>query len=108
MQKTKVAKIYTKINDLLFGFLSSSWQLKSFNIFSLLFGYFVFTNLITNIISRFNNKSLIVPLLILFFELIIRLKPNKEVDSLSLWRFFDRLRIGAIYALILEAFKLGS
>ena len=49
-----------------------------------------------------------VPIIILIIELIIRLKPNKDSSIYYLWSVIDKLRIGATYALILEAFKLGS
>ena len=41
-------------------------------------------------------------------EIIIRTKPSSSSKFYYLWSVVDKLRIGAIYAIILEAFKLGS
>jgi hypothetical protein len=49
-----------------------------------------------------------VPIIIIFIEIIIRIKPAVSSKFYYLWTVVDKLRIGAIYAIILEAFKLGS
>jgi hypothetical protein len=49
-----------------------------------------------------------VPIIIVFIEIIIRIKPPSSSKIYYLWTIIDKLRIGAIYAVILEAFKLGS
>ena len=41
-------------------------------------------------------------------EIIIRIKPDASSKFYYLWNVIDKLRIGAVYAVILEAFKLGS
>ena len=108
MQKTKFSKINDQFNDLIFGFLSSSWKSKSINIISVLTGYFLFANFITKFISEGKNELIMVPIIIVFIEVIIRIKPSSKSKFYDLWTVFDNLRIGAIYAVILEAFKLGS
>ena len=108
MQKTKFSKINEKLNNLLFGFLSSSWKSKSINIITVLSGYFLFANFITKFISEGENELIMVPIIILIIELIIRIKPSSKSKLFYLWSILDKVRIGATYALILEAFKLGS
>ena len=108
MQKTKFSRINDKFNNLLFGFLSSSWKSKSINIISVLTGYFLFANFITKFISEGQNELIMVPIIIFFIEIIIRIKPAASSKFYFLWTVVDKLRIGAIYAVILEAFKLGS
>ena len=49
-----------------------------------------------------------VPIIIVVIEIIIRVKPATSSKFYYLWTVVDKLRIGAIYAVILEAFKLGS
>ena len=44
----------------------------------------------------------------LIIELIIRIKPPAGSSLFNLWSIIDKARIGATYAVILEAFKLGS
>jgi len=49
-----------------------------------------------------------VPIIIIFIEIIIRIKPAASSKFYYIWTVVDKLRIGAIYAVVLEAFKLGS
>ena len=108
MQKTKFSRINDKFNNLLFGFLSSSWKSKSINIISVLTGYFLFANFITKFISEGKNELIMVPIIILIIEIIIRCRPSTNSSLFNIWLVVDKVRIGATYAVILEAFKLGS
>ena len=71
-------------------------------------GYFLFANFLTKFISEGKNELIMVPIIILFIEFIIRIKPSSNSKYYDIWTVVDKLRIGAIYAIILEAFKLGS
>ena len=108
MQKTKFSIIYDQFNNILFGFLSSSWKSKSINLISVLTGYFLFANFITKFISEGKNELVMVPVIIIIIEIIIRIRPSSKSSFFYLWSVFDKIRIGATYAVILEAFKLGS
>ena len=108
MQKTKFSSIADKFNNFLFGFLISSWKSKSINIISVLVGYFLFANFVTKFISEGKNELIMVPIIILIIELIIRIKPSQKSSLFYLWSIVDKVRIGATYAVVLEAFKLGS
>ena len=108
MQKTKFSKINDQLNNFLFEFLSSSWKLKSINIISVLIGYFLFANFVTKFISEGRNELIMVPIIILIIEFIIRIRPSANSNLYNLWSIVDKARIGATYAVILEAFKLGS
>ena len=108
MQKTNFSRITYQLNNLFFGFLSETWRSKSINIISALTGYFLFANFLTKFISEGKNELIMVPIIIFFIEIIIRIKPSSSSKFYYLWTVVDKLRIGAIYAVILEAFKLGS
>ena len=108
MQKTKFSRINDQFNNLLFGFLSSSWKSKSINIISVLTGYFLFANFVTKFISEGRNELVMVPIIIIVIELIIRIRPSPNSNLFNFWSIIDKVRIGATYAIILEAFKLGS
>ena len=71
-------------------------------------GYFLFANFLTKFISEGKNELIMVPIIIVFIEITIRIKPSASSKFYYLWTVVDKLRIGAIYAVILEAFKLGS
>ena len=108
MQKTKFSKITYQFNKFFFGFLSDTWKTKSIDLISVLTGYFLFANFLTKFISEGKNELIMVPIIIVFIEIIIRIKPNASSKFYYLWSVVDKLRIGAIYAVILEAYKLGS
>ena len=108
MQKTNFLRITSQLNNLLFGFLSNTWRSKSIGLISVLTGYFLFANFLTKFISEGKNELIMVPIIIVFIEIIIRIKPSSNSRFFDLWSVVDKLRIGAIYAVILEAFKLGS
>ena len=108
MQKTRFAGFYDSLNSVFFSFLKASWKDKALNLLSVLFGYFLFANFITKFISEGKNELLMIPIIIILFEIIIRMKPSRGSNIYLIWILLDKLRIGAVYALILEAFKLGS
>ena len=108
MQKTRFTVFYDSLNLVFLGFLKSSWRDKSLNLLSILFGYFLFANFLTKFISEGKNELLMIPVIIILFEVIIRMKPPRNSNIYLIWMLLDKIRIGAVYALILEAFKLGS
>ena len=108
MQKTRFTVFFDSLNLVFLSFLKSSWKDKALNLLSILFGYFLFANFITKFISEGKNELLMVPVIIILFEIIIRMKPLRKSNIYLLWMLLDKIRIGAVYALILEAFKLGS
>jgi len=108
MQKTNFSRIIYQLNNLFFGFLSDTWRTKSISLISVLTGYFLFANFLTKFISEGKNELVMVPIIIFFIEIIIRIKPSVSSKFYYLWSVVDKLRIGAIYGIVLEAFKLGS
>ena len=108
MQKTNFSRITYQLNNLFFGFLSNTWKTKSIGLISVLIGYFLFANFLTKFISEGKNELIMVPIIIVFIEIIIRIRPSSNSKFYYIWTVVDKLRIGAIYAVILEAFKLGS
>ena len=108
MQKTNFSRITLQLNNLLFGFLSDTWRTKSIGLISVLTGYFLFANFLTKFISEGKNELIMVPIIIVFIEIIIRVKPSSSSKLYYIWTVVDKLRIGATYGIILEAFKLGS
>ena len=108
MQKTNFSRITYQLNNLFFGFLSDTWKSKSISLISVLTGYFLFANFLTKFISEGKNELIMVPIIIIFIEIIIRIKPSSSSKYFYIWNVVDKLRVGAVYAIILEAFKLGS
>tara|TARA_Y100001968_G_scaffold264642_1_gene253596 strand:- start:378 stop:707 length:330 start_codon:yes stop_codon:yes gene_type:complete len=109
MQKTRfqqfIYSFFLSISDL----LSTKWSKRSIFILSVLFGYYFTNSLISFLLDKSVNTVFLAILILLIMELSIR--------SISLFRFskilvilqaINNFRIGSTYALILEAFKLGS
>lgn len=108
MQRTNFSRLIDKASSIIFGFIRSTWKSKSISIISVLTGYFLFANFITKFISEGRNELVMVPVIIFLIEIIIRIKPSYKSKFFNFWSIIDRIRIGATYAVILEAFKLGS
>ena len=108
MQNTNFSRFAEQLNYILFGFVKSKWKFKSISLISVLTGYFLFANFLTKFISEGRNELVMVPIIIIFSEFIIRLKPTSNTKILNIWSVIDKIRIGSTYAVILEAFKLGS
>ena len=70
--------------------------------------FVLYPSLLVIFLSEGKNELIMVPIIILIIEIIIRIKPSASSNLYYLWTVVDKLRIGAIYAIILEAFKLGS
>jgi len=108
MQKTNFSRITYHLNNLFLGFVGFTGRKKSIELISVLSGYFLLAIFLTKFISEGKNELIMVPIIIVFIEIIIRIKPVASSKFYYLWTVVDKLRIGAIYAVILEAFKLGS
>ena len=108
MQNTNFSRIIDQSNNIIFGFITSTWKSKSISLISILTGYFLFANFATKFISEGRNELIMVPIIILVIEIIIRTRPSQDSSLFNLWSIIDKVRIGATYAVILEAFKLGS
>ena len=78
MQKTNFSRIIYHLNNLFFGFLSDTWRTKSIGLISVLTGYFLFANFLTKFISEGKNELIMVPIIIIFIEIIIRTRPSSN------------------------------
>ena len=110
MQSTKfenLLKSLVKSFEYSFG---GSWRRKSFLFLSLLVGYFVGINIRSLIFDQSLQRSYEVLILVAIIELLIRIRSLclKSRKGLMVTFCFDNLRIGFVYAVVLEAFKLGS
>ena len=86
-----------------------SWKIRSISILSLLIGFFVVNQIASLLITININKILIALFLILILEIPVRfIKYKVDIPLTLLSISMDNFRIGATYALVLEAFKLGS
>ena len=109
MQKTRYRKL---LNSLSVGFIplfSVSWTKRSILLLSLLSGYYFTNSLISFLLDKSINTIFLAIAILLIMELSIRSLLFVKRSKISLILIaVNNFRIGSTYALILEAFKLGS
>ena len=109
MQKTKFKQFIDTLIKIINPILADSWSKRSIYILSLLFGFYFTNNLLSFLLDKSVNTIILAIIVLLIMELSIRslLIPKLSRFSVILLTI-NNLRIGSTYALILEAFKLGS
>ncbi len=109
MQKTKFRNFLESFLLFIKPIISDSWSKRSILILSLLSGFYLTNNFISFLLDKSFNTLFLVIVLLLFMELSIRSLLFSKFKKISLiLQAVNNLRIGSTYALILEAFKLGS
>tara|TARA_Y100001968_G_C19316698_1_gene697098 strand:+ start:29 stop:358 length:330 start_codon:yes stop_codon:yes gene_type:complete len=109
MQKTR----FREFLDALFVFfkplISDSWSKRSILLLSLFSGFYFTNSLISFLLDKSVNTILLAITLILIMEIFIRSSLLSSISKLSVILLaINNFRVGSTYALILEAFKLGS
>jgi len=109
MQKTKLKKIIDILVSIIKPIFSDSWSKRSILLLSLLFGFYLTNSLLSFLLDKSVNTIFLAILIILIMELSIRTLVISKISKLSLIIMsINNFRIGSTYALILEAYKLGS
>jgi hypothetical protein len=109
-QRTRLEGVFHRLGGGLLGQLRRSWRTASFSLLALLLGYYLGQNLTSLLMMRVPfGRPMVVLLAVLSFELIVRLRTRLVDGEPPLgWVVLDNLRIGMVYAVVLEAFKLGT
>ncbi len=109
MQKTNFSQFIYSILRIINPIISDTWSKRSILIFSLLFGFYFTNSLLSFLLDKSINTILLAILILLVMELSIRSALINNISKLSIFpKSINNFRIGSTYALILEAFKLGS
>ena len=109
MQKTIFRKFLYSIDKIISPIISYSWSKRSILLLSLLFGFYLTNSMISFLLDKSFNTIFLAIILILIMELSIRSSLiSNSSKFLLIIRSINNFRIGATYALILEAYKLGS
>ena len=109
MQKTKFKKIADLFVSNITPILSESWKIRSILLLSLLSGFYLTNSLLSFLLDKSVNTIFLAFIILLIMELAIRSYLIAGFPKFSIFiNSFNNLRIGSTYALILEAFKLGS
>lgn len=111
LQQTRYATVERRLGSALLGQVRRSWRAGSLALLALLVGYFFAQNLIALLLIRLpGGRPAVVLTIVLITELLVRLRTRlaRGEERPLAWVLVDNLRIGAIYAVVLEAFKLGT
>ena len=106
MQKTKFREFIDSLIIIINPIISDTWGKRSILLLSLLFGFYFTNSLISFLLDRSVNTIFLAVTILLIMELAIRSNLiSKRTIPLMI---INNIRIGSTYALILEAYKLGS
>ena len=109
MQKTRYKNFIDSFLLIWNSILSDSWSKRSIILLSLLSGYYITNSLISFLLDKSINTIFLSISIILIMEITIRSLLFSNISKLSIFiQTINNFRIGSTYALILEAFKLGS
>ena len=108
MQKTRLKKYTDSILIYLSPLITDAWSKRSILLISLLAGFYLTNSVISYFLDIPINTIFLAVIIVIIMELAIRVKffSDKKLRIFKL--VINNLRIGSTYALILEAFKLGS
>ena len=106
MQKTKFREFIDSMIFIINPIISDSWSKRSLLLLSLLFGFYFTNSFLSFLLDKSVNTIFLAIIILLIMELVIRsyLIPKLTIPVMII----NNIRIGSTYALILEAYKLGS
>ena len=109
MQQTRFNNLLNSLGSSLFLSFLGPWKRRSIAILSLLIGYYVGSNVTVYFLQKVGQRPFVVLCMVLIIEILVRLRTSVNKKPWPLyWLSLDNLRIGSVYAVVLEAFKLGS
>ena len=109
MQKTRFREFLDSIYLFINPLISDSWSRRSILILSLLSGFYFTNSLISFLLDKSVNTIFLAFAILVLMEISIRSLFFSNLSKLSIIIYaINNFRIGSTYALILEAFKLGS
>ena len=109
LQATRFNRLQSRVATGLVGGFRGSWRRRSLGLLALLLGLYAGNNLTAYWLQKLGQRPLVVLITVLLVELLVRLRTHLVKGQPALaWVMLDNLRIGVVYALMLEAFKLGS
>lgn len=109
VEPTRFSRAQERLSQVLFGGLKGNWRDRSLAILALLLGIYGGSNLTSYFLQQLGQRPLVVLALVLMLEAVVRVRSRwlKGEPGLG-WVICDNLRIGLVFAVVLEAYKLGS
>lgn len=108
-QRTRLEAVLGRLNRHLLGGWQGPWRRRALLLLALLFGMYLGNNLTSLWLASFGIRPAVVLAMVVMIEVIVRLRSRWIRDPVPLaWCLCDNLRIGLVYAVVFEAFKVGS
>lgn len=110
IQSTRFQRFSERLSAVVLGNWRGNWRHRSAVLLALLVGFYAGSNLTAYFVIVFpGGRPALVLALVVLLELIVRLRGRLVTQTPGLaWVITDNLRLGLVYAVVLEAFKLGS
>ena len=109
MQNTRLNNLFDALTRRLGQWLTNPWRRLSLIIISFLFGFFLGTAVSTTAGQKAELDIVIAGFLVTITEVISRIFYSRRIAVNSIWlESVNILKVGFIYSLFIEAFKLGS
>jgi hypothetical protein len=110
VQRTRLQGVLHRLGNRMLALLRRSWRGASFSILALLVGYYLGQNLTTLVLLQVPvGRPLVVLGLVVLIEGMVRLRSRLVGEEPSIgWVIADNLRMGLVYSVVFEAFKVGS
>ena len=110
LQATRYEQLQRRIGRHMNQALVGPWRRRSVSVLALLFGFIIGSNVTMIWFQKSGqNRPVAVLIMVIILELIVRLRSRVRPGPWPIsWLALDNLRIGTVYAVVLEAFKLGS
>ncbi len=109
LQTTRFELLLGQGVSALVGNRRGNYRRRSRGLLASLLGLSAGTNLTAYYLQMVGHRPVVVVIWLLVIELVVRLRGRLVAGDPSLaWIVVDNLRIGLVYAVVLEAFKLGS
>ena len=109
VQATRFQHLLERIATALLQGVRGSWRRRSLSLIALLAGFFAGNNLTSYFLVTIGQRPVVVLALVVGLELLVRLRSHQVRGEPSLACVIcDHLRLGLVYAVVAEAFKLGS
>ena len=108
-QRTQLARVERELGDQWRPLLTGPWWRRAWALLAILTGFFAASNLLEQVGGLFGSRILSALTLLGLCELMVRARDQIKQQPVPLvWQCLDLFRLGLIYGVVLEAFKLGS
>jgi len=109
-QQTRLQRVLNQLGRNLRAQIGTRWATANTALLALLGGIFLGENLSAILLWKLTGgRPILVLGMVVVYEVLVRLRTRAVSDVPPLgWVVIDNLRMGVVFALVLEAFKLGS